>query len=254
MLLAGGLGTRLREETAFLPKPMVPIGGKPIIWHIMKNYAHFGFKKFIVCTGYKGEILRQYFKDFQTMNLDFTIKIQNESQLISHGKLDEEDWEVTVADTGADTMTGGRLLKIQKYVGDSTFFCTYGDGLASVDLKKLLDFHKSHGKIATLTTVQPQSRFGILDLDEGSKVLRFKEKPLVQSWINAGFFVFEPEIFGYLDSNSVLESGPLNKLAEEGELMAFKHEGFWQPMDTYRESQALNEMWQSEVIPWKMWN
>jgi glucose-1-phosphate cytidylyltransferase len=188
------------------------------------------------------------------MNLDFTIKIQNESQLISHGKLDEEDWEVTVADTGADTMTGGRLLKIQKYVGDSTFFCTYGDGLASVDLKKLLDFHKSHGKIATLTTVQPQSRFGILDLDEGSKVLRFKEKPLVQSWINAGFFVFEPEIFGYLDSNSVLESGPLNKLAEEGELMAFKHEGFWQPMDTYRESQALNEMWQSEVIPWKMWN
>ena len=253
VLLAGGLGTRLREETEFRPKPMVPIGGKPILWHIMKNFSTFGINEFIVCAGYRGEVIRQYFRDFETMNSDFTVQIGSKAELKSHGLLEESGWIVTVAETGQDTMTGGRLYKIKDYTVNGTFICTYGDGLADVDITKLINFHRSHGKIATVTTVRPISRFGVLDLLADGTVERFREKPQADGWINAGYFVFEPEIFDFLNEDSILETEPLSKLAEKGQLMAFKHEGFWQPMDTYREFNILNELWNSNSAPWKVW-
>ena len=253
VLLAGGLGTRLREETEFRPKPMVPVGGKPILWHIMKNFSSYEVNEFVVCAGYRGEVIRQYFRDFETMNSDFTVRIGSKTEINSHGKLEESGWVVTVADTGQNTMTGGRLFRVKDYVGDETFICTYGDGLADVDISKLLKFHKSHGKIATVTTVRPISRFGVLDLKKDGTVERFREKPQADGWINAGFFVFEPEIFDYLNQDSVLETKPLSTLAAEGQLVAFKHEGFWQPMDTFRELNILNEMWNTNSAPWKLW-
>ncbi len=252
-LLAGGLGTRLREETEFRPKPMVPIGGKPILWHIMKTYAHFNHQDFVVCTGYRGDVIRQYFRDFETMNLDFTIKIGAQSILTTHGNLDEEGWSVTVADTGAETMTGGRLYRIRDYLNSETFMCTYGDGVSNVNIKKLLEFHKSHGKIATMTAVKPVSRFGVIDISQNGDVGHFREKPQADGWVNAGFFVFEPSIFDYLNDNSILENEPLSELSRNNELVAFKHEGFWQPMDTYRETIMLNEMWAQGDAPWKVW-
>jgi glucose-1-phosphate cytidylyltransferase len=253
VLLAGGLGTRLREETEFRPKPMVPVGGHPILWHIMKNFVSYDHKEFVICTGYRGDVIRQYFRDFETMNSDFTVQIGSKTEIKSHGKLEESGWVVTIADTGQETMTGGRLFKVKDYVGDETFICTYGDGLADVDISQLLKFHKSHGKIATVTTVRPISRFGVLDLKEDGTVERFREKPQADGWINAGFFVFEPAIFNYLNQDSVLETAPLSTLAAEGQLVAFKHEGFWQPMDTFRELTILNEMWDSNSAPWKVW-
>ena len=253
VLLAGGLGTRLREETEFRPKPMIPIGTQPILWHIMKTYAAFDFKDFIVCTGYRGEVIRQYFRDFETMNLDFTIDIGSNLVTSSHGELEESGWKVTVADTGALTMTGGRLYKVRKYLNKGTFMCTYGDGVANVNIRELLEYHKSHGKIATLTTVQPPSRFGVLQLKDDNSVTKFKEKPKAESWINAGYFVFESKIFDYLDESSVLENEPLAALAESNQLVAYKHSDFWQPMDTYRETQLLNEMWDKGEAPWKVW-
>jgi glucose-1-phosphate cytidylyltransferase len=253
VLLAGGLGTRLREETEFRPKPMVPVGERPILWHIMKNFSSYELNTFIVCAGYRGDVIRQYFRDFETMNSDFTVRIGSKTEIKSHGKIEESGWVVTVADTGQDTMTGGRLFKVKDYVGGETFICTYGDGLANVDISKLLKFHKSHGKIATVTTVRPISRFGVLDLKEDGTVEKFREKPQADGWINAGFFVFEPAIFNYLNQDSVLETDPLSTLAAEGQLVAFKHEGFWQPMDTFRELTILNEMWETNSAPWKVW-
>ena len=253
ILLAGGLGTRLREETEFRPKPMVPIGGKPILWHIMKSFAFFGHKDFVVCTGYRGDSIRQYFYDFEAMNSDFTVKIGSQDQIKRHGVLEESGWQVTVADTGADTMTGGRIFKVRDHVGKDTFLCTYGDGLADIDISSLLDFHKSHGKIATLTDVRPVSRFGVLDLSPNGLVESFQEKPQAAGWINAGYFVFEPKIFDYLESNSILEREPMANLALDGQLVAFRHEGFFQPMDTYREMSMLNEMWDANKAPWKVW-
>lgn len=253
VLLAGGLGTRMREETEYRPKPMVPIGNQPIIWHIMKTFAHFSHKDFIVCTGYKGELLRDYFRNFETMNTDFTIRIGSNGSVISHGELEEDGWSVTVSDTGATTQTGGRLNKVRKYLSDETFMCTYGDGVADIDIGKLLKFHKSHGKLATLTTVQPVSRFGVLDIRLDGSVEKFREKPDSDGWINAGYFVFEPGIFDYLDNDCVLEQRPLSQLAEDSELMAYRHDGFWQPMDTYRESLMLNELWNSGSAPWRIW-
>ena len=195
VLLAGGLGTRLREETEFRPKPMVPVGGKPILWHIMKTFACFGHKEFVVCTGYRGDSIRQYFYEFEAMNSDFTVKLGSKERIKTHGVLEEAGWEVTVADTGAETMTGGRIYKIRDHVGKDSFLCTYGDGLADVDISKLLKFHKSHGKVATLTAVRPISRFGVLDLSSDGLVESFQEKPQAEGWINAGYFVFEPKIF-----------------------------------------------------------
>jgi glucose-1-phosphate cytidylyltransferase len=253
VLLAGGLGTRLREETEFRPKPMVPIGGKPILWHIMKTFAHFGHEEFVVCTGYRGESIRQYFYEFEAMNSDFTVKLGSKERVKTYGALEEAGWEVTVADTGAETMTGGRIYKIRDHVGKDSFLCTYGDGLADVDISKLLKFHKSHGKIATLTAVRPISRFGVLDLSSNGEVESFQEKPQAEGWINAGYFVFEPKIFDYLEPNSILEREPMANLAKDGQLVAFRHEGFFQPMDTYREMSLLNEIWDEGKAPWKVW-
>jgi glucose-1-phosphate cytidylyltransferase len=255
VLLAGGLGTRLREETEFRPKPMVPIGSQPILWHIMKTFAHFKHQEFIVCTGYKAEVIREYFRNFETMNLDFTIEINGNGSSSTKllGKLAEFGWKVTVSDTGPTTPTGGRLHQIKNYVGNETFMCTYGDGVADINIDELLKFHKSHGRLATLSAVQPPSRFGVLDIENNGRVNRFQEKPKSENWVNAGYFVFEPEIFNYLDLHSTLENEPLSQIAAEGQLMAFKHEGFWQPMDTYRETTMLTEMWEQGTAPWKIW-
>ena len=253
VLLAGGLGTRLREETDVKPKPMVEVGDRPILWHIMKTYAHFGHSDFVICAGYKGEVIKNWFANYRVLNSDFTVSFKDTVSLKFHSELAENGWNATIADTGAETMTGGRIKRIQEYVGNETFLCTYGDGLADVDIKALLKFHRSHGKIATLTTVKPVSRFGVLDVDANNQVESFKEKPQAEGSINGGFFVFEPQIFDYLDDNSILEQEPLRRLAEKGQLMAFHHEGFWQPMDTYRELTILNELWKSGSAPWKVW-
>ena len=254
VLLAGGLGTRMREETEYRPKPMVPIGVQPILWHIMKTYSHYNINDFVICAGYKGNQIREYFRNYETMNTDFTIKIGATSSIITHGELDEIGWSVTVSDTGPTTMTGGRIFKIKKYLENETFMCTYGDGVADVDIDELLRFHKAHGRIATLTTVQPTSRFGVLDIEEDGSIQEFREKPISDGWINAGFFVFEPEIFDYLSEDCILEREPLAKLAEDSQLMAYKHKGFWQPMDTYRESVLLNSLWDEGKAPWKIWD
>jgi glucose-1-phosphate cytidylyltransferase len=253
VLLAGGLGTRLREETDIKPKPMVEVGLRPILWHIMKIYSHFGHHEFIICSGYKSEVIKNWFANYQVLNSDFTVTFDENPKITIHSDLVESSWIATVADTGADTMTGGRIKKIQKYVGNETFMCTYGDGLADVDLQAALDFHKRHGKIATITVVNPVSRFGILNVDSNQRVLSFREKPKNEESINGGFFIFNSGIFDYLEENSILEQEPLHNLARDGELMAFNHPGFWQPMDTYRELTLLNELWNSGRAPWKVW-
>ncbi len=255
VLLAGGLGTRMREETEFRPKPMVEIGGRPILWHLMKVLSAQGIHEFVICAGYKGEQIKSYFLNYAALNSDFTISLGNGSELVVHGDHLESDWKVTVADTGAETMTAGRVARIQPYVAGERFLVTYGDGLADIDLQRLQEFHQSHGLLATLTAVRPLSRFGIVEIDAGKRVRQFREKPQSEDWVNAGFFIFEPAVFDYLaDSDAVmLEQEPLMNLASDGQLGAYQHEGFWQPMDTYRESQMLNEMWASGSAPWKLW-
>ena len=252
VLLAGGLGTRMREETEYKPKPMVEIGGRPVLWHLMKSFSHFGLNEFVVCTGYRGDVIKDYFLNYDARMNDFTAHLGSASRIEMHGLLNEVELRVTVADTGSHTMTGGRVKRIQKYV-EGRFIVTYGDGLADVDVAQLLKFHESHGKLATVTTVRPLSRFGVMDLDANGKVERFREKPQTDDYVNAGFFVFEPEVFDFLDEECVLEQAPLEKLANLGELMAYRHEGFWQPMDTYREFVMLNEIWDSGEAPWKVW-
>jgi glucose-1-phosphate cytidylyltransferase len=253
VLLAGGLGTRMREETEFRPKPMVEVGGRPVLWHIMKILGQKSIQDFVICTGYKNEIIKNYFANYDAMNSDFTVKLGSQDSITYHGAHDESEWNVTVADTGATTMTGGRIKRVQKYLGDERFLCTYGDGIADVDIDALLEHHISHGKIATVTAVQPLSRFGVLDLDSDGSVRKFKEKPQVEGWINIGYFIFEPEIFDYLGDNSVLEEEPLRQLAADNQIAAYKHNGFWQPMDTYRETLLLNELWDSGKPPWRSW-
>ena len=253
VILAGGLGTRLREETDIKPKPMVEVGQHPILWHLMKSYAAHGHDDFVICAGYKGEVIKNWFANYRILNSDFSVRFGHHNQYEFHSELEESGWNVTVADTGAETMTGGRIKAIRKYIGDETFMCTYGDGLADIDISELLKFHKTHGKTATLTTVRPTSRFGILEMQENGKVDSFREKPQADGWINGGFIVFEPKIFDYLDENSVLEQEPLNQLASEGQLMGFRHDGFWQPMDTFRELTILNDLWKSGKAPWKVW-
>lgn len=253
VLLAGGLGTRMREETEFRPKPMVEVGGRPVLWHIMKLLAQQGLKDFVVCSGYKSEYIKNYFWNYSAMNQDFTLRLGDQSSVNYHGEHDESDWAVTVADTGAATMTGGRVKRVQSHIGNETFLCTYGDGIADIDLDALLAFHRSHGRLATVTSVHPTSRFGVLEIDDDGLVRRFKEKPQVEGWINIGYFIFEPGVFDYLDDNSVLEQDPLHRLAQDGQLAAFQHEGFWQPMDTYREALMLNELWDSGEAPWRNW-
>ena len=253
MLLAGGLGTRLREETEYRPKPMIEVGGKPVLWHIMKNFAHAGLSEFIVCTGYRGEVIKDYFLNYEARNNDFTVTLGEKAGIEYHDRHTESSWKVTVVDTGAETMTGGRVKRAGKYAGGQRFMVTYGDGLADVDLKGLLAFHESHGRLATVTTVRPLSRFGVMDLAADGTVERFREKPLTDDYVNAGFFVFEAKVLDYLDEHCVLEQAPLEALARDKQLMAYRHEGFWQPMDTYREFTMLNEMWSTGNAPWKTW-
>ncbi len=254
VILCGGQGTRLREETEFRPKPLVDVGGKPILWHIMKTYAHYGFLDFILCLGYRGNMIKEYFLNYEAMNNDFTICLGQSHKIQFNGTHTEQDFRVTLADTGLNTMTGGRIRRVQGYVDDQVFMVTYGDGLSDVNPRKVLDYHLSHGRIATVTSVRPVSRFGAMQFGAEGKVNRFEEKPVADGWINAGYFVFDRRLFDYLDGDEcVLERGPLERLAQQGELMAYRHDGFFFAMDTYREYSILNEMWQKGEAPWKVW-
>lgn len=256
VILCGGLGTRLREETEFRPKPMVEIGGRPILWHIMKLYASYGLQRFVLCAGYRGDMIKDYFLHYGARNHDFTVSLnagEGVKGVEVHGDHAEQDWMVTVLDTGATTNTGGRVRHAAAHLDEEHFMVTYGDGLGDVDLKALMDFHLSHGRIGTVTVVRPPLRFGVLDLNEDDSVARFREKPQSEDWVSAGFFVFRREFLDYLDLDSVLEDTPLEKLAEAGELKAFRHEGFWQPMDTYREREILVNLWENGEAPWRTW-
>jgi glucose-1-phosphate cytidylyltransferase len=253
ILLAGGLGTRLREETEFRPKPMVEVGGRPILWHIMKNLAVQGIRDFIVATGYKSDIIKDYFLNYETWNNDFTVTLGDQDSLAIHGTHDESDWRVTVAYTGDSTMTGGRIHRAAKYLDDEPFFVTYGDGVADVDLGALLSFHRKMERLVTVTAMQPTSRFGILDIDEDESVRSFSEKPVLDGWINIGFFIMEAAALDYLDAECVLEQEPMTRLAHDGQLSAYRHTGFWQPMDTFREATMLNALWDSGDAPWRLW-
>ena len=252
VVLCGGMGTRLREETEYKPKPMVEIGGRPVLWHIMKNYAHYGFTDFILCLGYKGSVIKEYFLSYEMMCNDCTIQLGKKNRITYQSNHTEQDFNITLIDTGLHTMTGGRIKRIEPYITTDKFMVTYGDGLADVNIRELVTFHNAHGKVATLTATRPPSRFGILDLAANGKVNRFREK-VGTEWINGGFFVFNRQIFDYLDTECVLEQRPLEKLVEEGQLMSFAHEGFWMGMDTYREYEMLNAMWDSGTVPWKVW-
>jgi len=251
VLLAGGLGTRLSEETEMKPKPMVEIGGKPILWHIMKHYAHHGFNEFVVALGYKGESIKKYFMEYHSLTGNMTVDLGN-GQVSSWEK--EEAWRIHLVDTGQQTLTGGRVRRLKPLLKDGTFMVTYGDGVSNVDLGSLLRFHREHGRAATLTSVRPPARFGGLQLD-GQRVVKFKEKPQIgEGWINGGFLIFEPQIFKYLESDSdSLEANALERLADDGQLMAYPHDGFWQCMDTLRDRRALEAHWQDGKAPWKVW-
>ncbi len=254
VILAGGYGTRISEESYIKPKPMIEIGERPILWHIMKIYSHYGFNDFVICLGYKGYYIKEYFDHYFLHESDVTFDFRNQKELLVHNH-SAEPWRVTLVDTGKDTMTGGRVKRIKPYVDNETFMLTYGDGLANIDIRELVAFHKAHGKIATVTTNQPAGRFGALDLTQGNQVKGFQEKPRGDgAWINAGFFVMEPKVFDYLIDDMIpLEKEPLEKIAGDGELMAFKHFGFWQPMDTLRDKNQLEELWKKGKAPWKVW-
>lgn len=253
VILAGGLGTRLSEETSIKPKPMVEIGGKPILWHIMKIYSQHGYNEFIVCLGYKGYSIKQWFNDHFLHNSDVTFNLEDNT-IIYHNSRSEK-WKVTLVDTGTETMTGGRIKRIQDYVGNNTFMLTYGDGVSDVDIKKLVDFHKKNKALATVTSVIPEGRFGVIAFDSNSTVTSFSEKMDNKSRINGGFFVLEPGVFEYLEDDSVpFEKEPLERLAKDNQLKAFHHDGFWKAMDTLRDKVKLEEMWNSGVAPWKNWD
>lgn len=256
VLLCGGLGTRLKEETEFKPKPMVEIAGRPILWHIMKTYSYYGFNKFVLCLGYRGDSIKDYFCNYESRNNDFTLKLGT-NEIKIHNSHSETGWEITFADTGLSSMTGSRVKKIMKYVDDDIFMLTYGDGVSDIDINELLAFHKSHGKIATIAGVLPPSRFGEIVENEGI-VKTFNEKPQVHSggWISGGFFVFNRKIFDYLSESEdcILERQPMENLVNENQLCVYKHEGFWQCMDTYRDFELLNNLWKEDNAAWKKWN
>lgn len=254
VILAGGLGTRLGEETSIKPKPMVEIGGKPIIWHIMKIYSHYGFNDFIVLCGYKGEVIKRYFANYYLNNSDITIDMRSNSVDVHYNEI--EPWRVTLIDTGVETMTGGRIRRIKKFVENETFMLTYGDGVSDVNIAKLLEYHKKSGKIATLTAVRPTARFGVVNMAEDGSVVNFKEKPSGDGvWINGGFFVLEPKVFDYIpEGDSVVwEREPLERLSAAGQLGAYAHSGFWRPMDMLKDKKDLNEMWDKGEAKWKVW-
>ena len=252
VILAGGLGTRISEETNLKPKPMVEIGGRPILWHIMKLYSFYGVNEFIVCVGYKGFVIKEYFANYYMHMSDVTFDMCSGARIIHSN--DAEPWAVTVVDTGDNTMTGGRIKRVAKYIGNEPFCLTYGDGVANVEIDKLIDFHRSHGRIATVTAVQPPGRFGRLAIDD-NRVLDFLEKPSGDGdWINGGFFVLAPQVLDYIEGDgSVWERDPLERITDDGQLMAYKHGGFWQPMDTLRDKLLLEDLWEKDEAPWKIW-
>lgn len=255
VILAGGLGTRLREETEYRPKPMVNIGSRPILWHIMKTYDHYGFHNFIICLGYKGHVIKEYFLHYEIMNSDFTLNLGNRNHITLHNDHDECNWTVTLADTGEKSQTGCRVKKIEKFINEDVFLLTYGDAVADINIEKLLEFHRSHGKIGTVTGVHPPSRFGELCI-ESHCVKRFSEKPQInEGFVSGGFFVFNKEFFSYLSEREdcVLEKEAIEKLSADNQLMVFQHEGFWQCCDTYRELEILNNLWSQPNPVWKVW-
>lgn len=253
VILAGGLGTRISEETGTRPKPMVEIGGKPILWHILKLYSHYGIQDFIICCGYKGYVIKEYFANYFLHSSDVTIDMSENSMAVH--QRNAEPWKVTLVDTGDATLTGGRLARVRDYVDGETFSLTYGDGVSDVRLDELMRFHNQGGKLATVTAVQPPGRFGLLDLDDDCIVRGFQEKPEGDGgWINGGFFILEPGIFSYLDGDETIwEQTPLKQLAASGQLQAYKHHGFWQPMDTLRDRHLLEDLWHGGRAPWKVW-
>jgi glucose-1-phosphate cytidylyltransferase len=254
VILAGGLGTRLSEETVVKPKPMVEIGGKPILWHIMKIYSNYGFNEFIICLGYKGYMIKEYFANYFLHMSDVTIDMNNNTTEIHHNY--SEPWKISLIDTGDNTMTGGRVKRIQGYIGDETFMLTYGDGVSDVNIFDLLKFHSKKNRLGTLTAIRPPGRFGALQIEGDDHITSFLEKPRGEGgYINGGFFVFEPKLFNYLkDDSTILERDPLESLAKEGQLNAFKHEGFWHPMDTLRDKNYLEELWANGRARWKVWD
>jgi glucose-1-phosphate cytidylyltransferase len=255
VILAGGFGTRLSEETDIRPKPMIEIGGKPILWHIMKTYSTYGFDEFVILLGYKGYYIKEYFANYFLHQSDVTIDVSDGAMNVHNNS--SEPWKVTLLDTGLNAMTGARIKKAKKHIGNETFLLTYGDGVADIDIKKTLDFHAKHGKLMTMTSAQPDGRFGALNIDKNNQVLEFKEKPRGDgSWINAGYFICQPEVLNYInDGNDVVfEQEPLRNLAKDGEIYTYKHDGFWMPMDTLRDKIKLNEMCDNKTAPWMVWN
>ena len=252
-ILAGGLGSRIQEETEVKPKPMVEIGGRPILWHIMKIYAHQGFRDFVVALGYKGDYVKRYMVDYVSLEGDLTIGLRS-GRVETHGAAERDDWKVALVDTGQTTNKGGRIKRLAPYLGDGTFMLTWGDGVSDIDLRKLLEFHRAHGKLATLTAVRPPARFGHIEL-EGDVVTEFSEKPQArEGWINGAFFVLEREVLDYIDGDDTeWEKEPLERLAAAGQLMAYRHDGFWQCMDTLRERKLLEQLWDTGEAPWKVW-
>jgi len=253
VILAGGLGTRLSEETKVIPKPMVEIGGKPILWHIMKIYSHYGFNEFIICLGYKGYMIKEYFANYFLHRSDVTIDVCSNKVTIHNNNC--EPWKVTLVDTGTETMTGGRVKRVRQYIGNETFMMTYGDGVGDVNIKELVDFHKKNKKLATVTVVTPVSRWGSVSISNNNEVLSFIEKPAENdSWINGGFFVLEPEVIDYIKDDSIpFEREPMETISKKQQLVAYKHKGFWKPMDTLRERNELDAMCQSNNAPWMVW-
>ncbi|MBI4733712.1 MAG: glucose-1-phosphate cytidylyltransferase [Rubrobacteridae bacterium] len=253
VILAGGYGTRISEETHLKPKPMVEIGDKPVLWHIMKLYGHYGFNEFVICLGYKGYLVKEYFYNYFLHNCDVTFDVRTQGMEIHQNAV--EDWRITLVDTGLKTMTGGRIKRVEQYLDNKPFLLTYGDGISNVDIKSLVEYHKSHGKLATVTAVQPSGRFGAIQVDGDNNINSFQEKPVGDGgWINGGFFVLEPEVIKHIEGDNIFfEKEPLEALAGEGSLKAYKHIGFWQPMDTMRDKNQLEELWASGKAPWEVW-
>lgn len=254
VILAGGIGTRISEESHLKPKPMIEIGEKPILWHIMKIYSHYGYNDFIICLGYKGDIIKDYFNNYFVYESDVTFNFKNGKEIFTHAHFAEK-WTVTLVNTGLETMTGGRVKRIQKYVGNEPFMLTYGDGVSNVNITELVNFHKSHGRCVTVTAVQPLARFGAMNITGTGEVTGFREKPKGDdSWINGGFFVMQPGVFNYLHENDKnLEIDALHKIIQDNHFMAYKHSGFWHPMDTLRDKTSLEDLWKSGNPPWKVW-
>lgn len=253
VILCGGKGTRLREATEEIPKPLVEIGGRPILWHVLKHYVHFGFRDFVLCLGYKGVKIKEYFLESNSWRQsDFALSLGNNGAKIKSLATNTQRWNIAFIDTGLDTKTGGRIKRVEPYVKGDLFMATYADGLADIDINALLEFHRRHGRIATVTAVRPASQFGIMQVEGDGRVAEFMEKPRLNDWVNGGFFVFDRRFFSYLQEDAVLEREPFEQLAIEGEIMAYRHEGYWACMDTYKDTATLNGLWSSRPAPWEM--